>query len=137
MPFPILGIVLIVRRVENFLSKYFSALFFCLQAQLRTISAGPDPTRQHLRPGVSTNNCAYSFPGKNLPGKKLQNLNLIKHKKNRSQIILTPIKPDPRCGESFTPFLSTKLIFRLLLSPYRSKLFLSSLEKFLCLHTSQ
>ena len=128
--------MLILKRVENFLSKYFSALFFCLQARLRTISAGTALSRQHLRPAVSANNCAYSFPSKNLPGKKLQNLNLIKHKKNRSQIILTPIKPDPRCGESFTPFLSTKLMFRLLLFPYRSKRLLSSLGKFLCLHTS-
>jgi len=59
------------RGAENFLSKYFSALFFCLQAQLRTISAGTALSRHDLRPAVSTNNCAYSFPGRKLqpPGK--------------------------------------------------------------------
>ena len=90
MPFPILGIMLILRRVEIFLSKYFSALFFCLQARLRTISAGTALSRQHLRPGVSTNNCAYSSPGKNLPGKKF-----IKPKPNKAQKKSEPDNSDP------------------------------------------
>ena len=124
------------RRVENFLSKYFSALFFASRHNSEQFQSR---IRQHLRPGVSTNNCAYSFQAGScsLQVKILFNLNLIKHKKNRSQPKLTPINPDPRCGESFTPFLSTKLMFHPLLFPYRSKQLLSSLEKFLCLHTSQ
>ena len=78
------------RGAENFLSKYFSALFFCLQARLRTISAGTALSRQHLRPAVSTNNCAYSFPGKNLPGKKI-----IKPKPNKAQKKSEPDNSDP------------------------------------------
>ena len=83
MPFPILGIVLIVRRVENFLSKYFSALFFASRHNSEQFP-------RDLRPGVSANNCAYFFPGKNLPGKKF-----IKPKPNKAQKKSEPAEADP------------------------------------------
>ena len=86
MPFPILGIVLIVRRVENFLSKYFSALFFASRHNSEQFP-------RDLRPGVSANNCAYSFPGRKLqpPGKK----NFIKPKPNKAQKKSEPAEADP------------------------------------------
>ena len=79
-----------IKMSRVFPFQIFLGSFFCLQAQLRTISAGTALSRHDLRPAVSTNNCAYSFPGKNLPGKKI-----IKPKPNKAQKKSEPDNSDP------------------------------------------